>query len=311
MKIIRMGSRQSQLALWQTEYVRGLLQHRYPEYEYEIIPMRTKGDKLLDVSLSKIGDKGLFTRELEQALLEGKIDLAVHSMKDLPTQLPEGLCIGAMTKRMDPRDALLSLNHVRITDLPVGAQIGTSSLRRQAQLLHLRPDLKMVDLRGNIGTRVQRLAEGQLAAIVLAAAGVERLGWQDKITEKLDYSICLPAVGQGSLGIEVREDDHIILELLREITHQATTQAILAERALLSTLEGGCQIPLGAIAEVSGNVLYLRGMVANLEGTKLLKAEHSGQALESEKIGRELAQMLLAQGAGEILECIKKGASYE
>lgn len=306
-----MGSRQSPLALWQTEYVRDLLLAKYPECRFEIIPMRTKGDKLMDVPLNQIGDKGLFTRELEQALLEGKIDLAVHSMKDLPTQLPDGLCIGAVTPRLDPRDALLSQGQIRLTELPAGALLGTSSLRRQAQLLHLRPDLRLVDLRGNIGTRVQRLAEGKFTAIVLAAAGIERLGWQDKITERLDFSVCLPAVGQGALGVEAREDDRVMLELLREITDQATTLAVLAERSLLRTLEGGCQIPLGAIAEVTGEILHLRGMVASLDGVKLLKAELSGPALAGEKLGRDLAGMLLAQGAGEILECIKKGASYE
>jgi len=311
MKRIRIGSRQSPLALKQTEYVRDLLLKRYPQLSLEIIPMRTKGDKLLDVPLAKIGDKGLFTKELEEALLEERIDLAVHSMKDLPTELPRGLCIGAMTPRLDPRDALLAAQGLTLEELPLEAVVGTSSLRRKAQLLYLRPDLRLVDLRGNVGTRLQLLEEGEFTAIVLAAAGLERLARQDRITQRLDYSICLPAVGQGSLGVEVREQDTESLELLREINDRDTAAAILAERALLSTLEGGCQIPLGAIAEVNGAGLRLRGMVANLEGTRLCKAEVSGLASQGEYLGRKLAQLLLQQGAGEILASLKKGVKHE
>mgnify|MGYP000923252891 CR=1 len=308
MRVIRIGSRQSQLALWQAERVRKLLQLHQPLYQYKVVCLTTKGDKFIDVPLAKIGAQGLFTKELERALLEGKIDLAVHSAKDLPTRLPEGLAIGAMLKREDPRDALLAREGLQLYQLPPGAIVGTSSLRRKAQLLHARPDLKLVDLRGNIGTRVRRLENGEFDAIVLAVAGIERLGWQEKITQKLDYDLLLPAVGQGSIAVEAREDDEEIMTLIGQLDDQETRTAITAERAFLAALQGGCQVPIGAIAEVREGLLRLQGLVANLEGTTIIRDHLSGPAAAAVELGRALADSLLAQGAGEILASIRQGA---
>jgi hydroxymethylbilane synthase len=308
MRVIRIGTRRSQLALWQTEHVRQLLERLQPRYQYELVGVTTKGDKFLHVPLAQIGAQGLFTKELEQSLLEGKIDLVVHSVKDLPTRLPDGLALGAMLKRADPRDALLARDGLQLYQLPAGAVIGTSSLRRKAQLLNARPDLKLVDLRGNINTRLRRLEDGEFDAIVLAVAGVERLGRQDRITQKLGYDLVLPAVGQGSLGVEVREDDEEIMALVGRLDDRDTRVAITAERAFLAALQGGCQVPVGAIAEVREGLVRLQGMVADLEGTTIIRNQLSGPAAAAVELGRALAERLLAQGAGEILDSIRKGA---
>ncbi|NLT96073.1 MAG: hydroxymethylbilane synthase [Clostridia bacterium] len=306
MKTIKVGTRQSQLALWQTEHVVGILRKKCPQYKFEIVPIKTKGDKILDVALAKIGDKGLFTKELELAILNGDVDFAVHSMKDLPTVIPEGLKIASMTKRHDPRDVLISKNNCSFKDLPVNACIGTSSLRRRAQLLNIRPDLKIIDLRGNLNTRLKRLETDNYDAVILAAAGVERLGWHEKITEKLSYDVCLPAVGQGSIGIEIRQNDPFIEGIVREANDPDTEVCIKAERALLKALEGGCQIPIGAVAQISGNLLNLRAVVGTLNGELLIKDSLIGEIKDSEEIGFELAKRLKEKGAKKILEEIRR-----
>lgn len=305
-RIIKVGSRQSQLAIWQTKYVVEILKNKCPEYNFEIIPIKTKGDKILDVALAKIGDKGLFTKELEMAILSGRIDFAVHSMKDLPTVIPEGLMIAAMTRRHDPRDALISNKHRSFSELPQGAKIGTSSLRRKAQLLNKRPDLKLVDLRGNINTRLHKMDTENLDGIILASAGVERLGWQDKIAEKLDFSICLPAVGQGSIGIEIRSDNEEIYQIVRLTNDLDTEASILAERALLKSLEGGCQIPIGALAEIKDDKLSLQALVGSLNGEIIIRDSLTGDIKDSEKIGIELALKLKEKGANKILQEIRQ-----
>jgi hydroxymethylbilane synthase len=305
-RIIKVGSRQSQLAMWQTKYVVEILKNKCPEYNFEIIPIKTKGDKILDVALAKIGDKGLFTKELEMAILSGRIDFAVHSMKDLPTVIPEGLMIAAMTRRHDPRDALISNKHRSFSGLPQGAKIGTSSLRRKVQLLNKRPDLKLVDLRGNINTRLHKMNTENLDGIILASAGVERLGWQDKIAEKLDFSICLPAVGQGSIGIEIRSDNEEIYQIVRLTNDLDTEASILAERALLKSLEGGCQIPIGALAEIKDDKLSLQALVGSLNGEIIIRDSLTGDIKDSEKIGIELALKLKEKGANKILQEIRQ-----
>jgi hydroxymethylbilane synthase len=306
MKTIKVGTRQSQLAMWQTEHVVDILRKKCPQYNFEIVPIKTKGDKILDVALAKIGDKGLFTKELELAILNEEIDFAVHSMKDLPTVIPEGLTIAATTKRHDPRDVLISKNNCSFFDLPYNSCIGTSSLRRKAQLLNIRPDLKIMDLRGNLNTRLKRLTTENYDAIILAAAGVERLGWHDKITEKLSFDICLPAVGQGSIGIEIRCNDQEIEKIVREANDTDTEFCIKAERALLRTLEGGCQIPIGAIAEISDNQLRLKALVASVDGKTVIKEDLNGEINDCEKIGIDLANILKKKGATKILDEIRR-----
>lgn len=306
-KRVRIGTRQSPLALWQAEHIVKLLERQNPQCQFVLEPMRTKGDKLLDVPLAKIGDKGLFTKELETALLKGQTDLAVHSMKDLPTLLPEGLFIGAVTRREDPRDALISKNKVSFRDLAPGATVGTSSLRRRAQLLHARPDLNLVDLRGNIDTRLKRLDKGDFAAIILAAAGVDRLGWAERITERLDYSLSLPAIGQGALGLEIRAEDGEMIRLIEGVNDPDTASCIRAERAFLRALEGGCQIPIGAIGEITQEKIFLQGMVASLDGSQILKNSIIGDKSDAEELGAALADKLLRLGAEDILNKIRAG----
>lgn len=305
-KTIKVGSRQSQLAMWQTEFVVEILKENCPEYNFEIIPIKTKGDKILDVALAKIGDKGLFTKELEIAILERRIDFAVHSMKDLPTVITDGLMIAAMTKRHDPRDVLIAKDNLTFTQLPKGAKVGTSSLRRRAQLLNKRPDLNLQDLRGNLNTRLKKMETENFDAIILAAAGIERLGFNNKITEKLDYSLCLPAVGQGSIGIEVRADDEEVINIVRAANDNTTEWCILAERALLKTLEGGCQIPIGAIAQIEEEILTLEAVVATLNGEIVLRDKVYGKIETAENLGIKLAENLKAQGATKILNEIRQ-----
>ena len=300
MKRLTVGTRGSALALCQTNWTVGQLRARHPGLEIAIEVIKTKGDRILDVPLAKIGDKGLFVKELEQAQLDGEIDFAVHSMKDLPTEMTEGLCIAAVPAREDPSDALVS-NGLGLRDLPANARIGSSSLRRCAQLLNFRADLRICDLRGNLDTRLRKLDAGQYDAIVLACAGLNRLGWADRITEKIPTEICLPAVGQGALAIQARAGDDETLRLLSAMEHAETRTAVMAERSLMRVLEGGCQVPVGALGCLRDGKLHLVGVVASLDGARVVRAEVSGDPSDPESLGRELARILLAGGADEIL----------
>lgn len=304
-KDIVVGTRASQLARWQTYWVVNNLKKFFPKCRFTVVEVKTQGDKAPDVALAQIGSRGVFTKELEVAILEHKIDFAVHSMKDLPTKLPEGLTIGAICERNDPADVLISQQCLPLKELPRNARIGTSSLRRCAQLKHFRSDLQIENLRGNLNTRMTKLEKQNLDGIVLAAAGVKRLGWTDRITQRIPYSISLPAVGQGAIGIEVREDDRKVLELVKVLEHSSSTITVSAERSFLRTLEGGCQIPIGAIATLEGDTLILEGMVGNLNGTKILRAKLAGTADQTEQIGIDLANMLLNMGADRILNELK------
>ncbi len=303
------GTRDSALAMWQTHWVRDRLKDFFPQLEIIIKPIKTQGDKILDVALAKIGDKGLFTKELEVAMLEGEIDLAVHSMKDLPTKLPDGLVVGAITQRHDPSDVVISKNNIHLLELPHGAIIGTSSLRRQAQLHSMRPDFVLRDLRGNLNTRLKKFEELDYHAIVLAAAGVERLGWAAKITEKLQPNLFLPAVGQGALGIEIRENDQEIALLVERLNHTETALAITAERAMLGALEGGCQIPIGALGEVNGSEIRLSGLVGSVDGQKIIRSSETADLDSAEELGKKLARNLMDMGALDILSDIR--AKYD
>ncbi len=304
-KKVIVGSRDSVLAMWQTKFVVEQLMAVTDQYEFEIVSLKTKGDKILDVSLAKIGDKGLFTKELEVGLLQGEMDFAVHSMKDMPTVLPEGLQISSLLKRHNPADVLISEKYDSFAALPQGAKVGTSSLRRKAQLLHARPDLDIHDLRGNLQTRMRKMREENFDGIILAAAGVERLDWHDQITEELSYDICLPAVSQGVIGVETRTDDPEIIALVQLVNDAQTASCVAAERALLKSLEGGCQIPIGAYAQLEGDTVVLQGLVGSLDGKTIIRDEISGPAAQSEQLGRQLAQRLSEQGGQAILEEIR------
>lgn len=304
-KVIKVGSRDSVLAMWQTNFVIEQLKKVTDDYDFEVVSLKTKGDKILDVSLAKIGDKGLFTQELESGLLSGEVAFAVHSMKDMPTKLPEGLQMSAVLTRHDPSDALISDKYSCFAELPQGAKVGTSSLRRRAQLLHARPDLDIHDLRGNLQTRMKKMREENFDAIILATAGVERLEWHDQIKEKLSFDVCLPAVSQGVIGIETRSDDEEIIKLVQLINDEATAACVVAERALLNALEGGCQIPIGAYAELQADKLYLRGMVGSLDGKTIIRDEITGAVAEGEQLGQQLAQRLSEAGGQEILAEIR------
>ncbi len=288
------GSRGSQLALWQARWVQSRLQAGGIESRIEII--KTTGDKILDVPLAKVGSKGLFTKEIEDALLDGSIDLAVHSLKDMPTELPEGLTLAAIPEREDVRDAIIGST---LDALPHGALVGTSSLRRTAQLRALRPDLKVESVRGNVDTRLRKLDEGQYQAIMLAAAGLRRLGWADRIAQYIDPALMCPAVGQGALAIETRTDR---IQVAASLEHRDTRVAVTAERALLGALGGGCQVPIGANATVDGDTVHLRGIVAAPDGSKVVRGNLSGQASDAASIGKALAEQLMAQGATELLQ---------
>ncbi|MEQ8385449.1 MAG: hydroxymethylbilane synthase [Coleofasciculus sp. A1-SPW-01] len=304
-RTIRIGSRKSQLALVQTYWVQEQLHKHYPDRDFEVQTMSTHGDKILDVALSKIGDKGLFTKELEVGMLNQEIDLAVHSLKDLPTALPEGLVLGCVTERENPADALVvHAKHQgkQLDTLPEGAVIGTSSLRRLAQLRYHFPHFTFKDIRGNLNTRLGKLDAGEFDALILAAAGLKRLDMSDRIHQVIPSEISLHAVGQGALGIECRGDDPEILDVLKAIEHSPTAQRCYAERAFLRELEGGCQVPIGVNTEIKGNNLILTGMVARLDGTSLIKDTVTGEATEAEALGVELAQLLRQQGAQEILD---------
>jgi len=301
---IRIGSRKSQLALVQTYWVREQLQQRFVDRRFEIHTMSTQGDKILDVALAKIGDKGLFTKELEVGMLNGDTDFAVHSLKDLPTRLPEGLVLGCVTEREDPADALVvhaKHQDKQLENLPEGTIIGTSSLRRLAQLRYHYPHLVFKDIRGNLNTRLQKLDAGEYDAIILAVAGLKRLDMGDRIHQVIPAEISLHAVGQGALGIECRDEDAEILQLLKALEHPATAQRCYAERAFLRELEGGCQVPIGVNTSLDGESLTLTGMVASIDGKKMVRGSVTGAAIEAESIGIQLAQQLRNQGATEIL----------
>ncbi len=303
-RIIKIGTRKSKLALWQSNWVKAQIESLYPGMRVELVRITTTGDKILDSPLSKIGGKGLFVKEIENALLRGDVDIAVHSMKDLPAQLPEGLKLCSFPKREDPRDAFISRHGLGFSQLRPRAKVGTSSLRRAAQLLNLRPDLKIESLRGNVDTRLRKLHQGEFDAIVLAGAGLKRLGFTEKITEYLSPDTMIPAIGQGVLGLEIRAEDWEVASLLAPLNDPLTEVAVRAERGFLRELEGGCQVPLAAHAKVSDGQVILEGMVAELDGSRMIKDKKAGQHQEAEKIGVELARHLLEMGAGEILEKI-------
>jgi len=299
---MRIGTRASALALWQAEWVKAELEKRYPEMEVTLTKIKTQGDKILDVPLAMVGGKGLFVKEIEEAMLRGEIDIAVHSMKDVPTIFPEGLALRCITEREDVRDVVILRPGVKSwRDLPQGARIGTSALRRKSQLLHIRPDLQMVDIRGNVQTRIKKLTDENLDAIILAAAGMHRLGYTNQIGEYLDVEVSIPAIGQGALGIESRIDDDEINALIDFFNHPQTDQAVRAERSFLKTLEGGCQVPIACHGTVADETLTLTGFVSDCEGVKCLKKTITGSVHDAEKMGVSLGEDLLIQGAGKIL----------
>lgn len=301
MQRVRIATRESALALWQARRVAGLLERYHPGLSVELKPMSTRGDRLLDRPLAEIGGKGLFLKELEQALAAGDADLAVHSMKDIPNQLPPGFAVPVVLERDDPRDALVSPRCARLDELPRGARVGTSSLRRRAQLLHRRPDLDLVSLRGNVNTRLDKLDRGDFDAIILAAAGLDRLGLEARIRERIAPSACLPAVAQGAIAVEVRAGDRACEDLLRPLHDPPTARRVAAERAFSARLGGSCQVPLAAHAELDGARLRLRGLVATPDGERLLADSIEGAASDGARLGQDLARRLLERGAGEIL----------
>lgn len=298
MATLRIGSRGSQLALWQANHVASLLREQGHAVEIEII--KTTGDKITGVALAKVGTKGMFTKEIEEALADKRVDLAVHSLKDVPTELAPEFELAAIMKREDPRDAFISVKHSSLDELPRSAKVGTSSLRRQCQLKAMRPDLEIFPLRGNVDTRLRKLESGDYAAIILAAAGVHRLGLDQYVRSRISPDVMCPAVGQGALAIETRSDDEQTQALLTFLNHAETRQAIECERALLGALGGGCQVPIGAYAEVREGWLHLRGMVGRPDGSEILREQAEGN--QPEKLGREVAQTLLKRGAEKILE---------
>ncbi len=307
-KTITIGTRGSQLALWQANWVKDAICSDHPDLTVDLAIIKTRGDKILDVPLAKVGGKGLFVKEIEEALLAGGIDLAVHSMKDMPADIPDGLCIGAIPEREEPRDVLITRNGLPLNRQKQGVRVGTSSLRRSAQLLHVRPDITIVPLRGNLDTRLKKLASESLDAIVLAAAGVRRLGLADRITEILDESVMLPAVGQGALCIEIREKDARIAPVVATLDDLSTRQIVMGERSLLKRLEGGCQVPIAGHGHIDENGYTLTGLVCDVDGSHQIKQSRTGPAGRSQEIGLELAEALLAMGAGEILEKLNAAA---
>ncbi|MRT06389.1 hydroxymethylbilane synthase [Ewingella americana] len=306
-KIIRIATRQSPLALWQAQYVQKQLMACHPGLQVELVPMVTKGDIILDTPLAKVGGKGLFVKELELAMLDGRADIAVHSMKDVPVEFPEGLGLVTICERDDPRDAFVSNHYASLADLPEGSVVGTSSLRRQCQLREQRPDLVIRDLRGNVGTRLAKLDNGDYDAIILAVAGLNRLNLQDRVRTALTPEECLPAVGQGAVGIECRLDDSETRALLAPLAHRETTLRVLAERAMNTRLEGGCQVPIGSYAEIDGDQIWLRALVGAPDGSQMVRGERRGNTADAERMGVDLAEELLANGAREILQEVYQG----
>ena len=303
-KTLKIATRQSPLALWQANYVKDRLQQLYPDLTIELVPMVTKGDVILDSPLAKIGGKGLFVKELENALLTQEADIAVHSMKDVPMQFPKGLGLSVICQREDPRDAFVSHSYRTFAELPQGAVVGTSSLRRQCQLKALRPDLDIRSLRGNVGTRLSKLDNGDYDAIILASAGLIRLGLADRIASFIDVEQSLPAAGQGAVGIECRTDDMQVQALLAPLADAETTYCVRAERAMNNHLQGGCQVPIGGYAVLQQGQLYLRALVGDIDGSRIIRAEGKSAVENAEVLGVQIAEQLLAQGADKILQAI-------
>ncbi|MCL6247325.1 hydroxymethylbilane synthase [Acinetobacter sp. ANC 4945] len=304
MNILKIATRQSPLALWQAEHIRARLEALHANLKVELVTFVTQGDKILDTPLAKIGGKGLFVKELEAALLDGRADLAVHSMKDVPMALPEGLSLAVICEREDPLDAFVSNTYNSFDDLPQGAKVGTSSLRRKCQILKQRPDLEIIDLRGNVGTRLSKLDAGNYDAIILASAGLKRLGLAERIRHTLEPVVSLPAVGQGALGLECRSQDQTVLDLILPLMHAETNACVRAERAFNAYLEGGCQVPIAGYATLENGQIHLEGRVGSVDGQILLKAQQVGLPEQAEQLGVKLAQDLLAQGAGDILKAL-------
>lgn len=304
MNTLKIATRQSPLALWQAEHIKARLQALHPGLTVELVKFVTQGDKILDTPLAKIGGKGLFVKELENALLDGRADLAVHSMKDVPMDLPDNLTLAVICERENPFDAFVSNQYLTLDDLPQGARLGTSSLRRKSQIQAYRPDLTIIDLRGNVGTRLGKLDVGEYDAIILAAAGLKRLQLESRIKQILPADLSLPAVGQGALGLECRSNDQAVLTLIAPLFDSATNICIRAERAFNRTLQGGCQVPIAGFAVLENNQLTMQGRVGSPDGQQLLKAEISGAPEQAEQLGQQLAQRLLEQGAGELLAAL-------
>ena len=301
---LRIGTRKSKLALAQSRWVKEKIESRHPEIDVELVKIQTTGDRILDSPLNTIGGKGLFVKEIEEALISKKVDLAVHSMKDVPAELPPRLSLTVFPEREDPFDAFISVAFKSIRYLPAGGRVGTSSLRRSSQLLSLRPDLVIVSLRGNVDTRIRKLEAGEIDAVILAAAGLNRLGLSNKINSKISDDLLIPAIGQGVLGLEVRSEDKITIEMLGFLNHRPTELAVKAERALLKELEGGCQVPIAGFAQIDDGKIRLRGMVAELDGSRIIKDEITGDQAKAEDLGRSLARRLLEAGADRILSGI-------
>lgn len=303
-KIIRIATRKSPLALWQAEHVAARLKAFFPALETQLVTMVTKGDKILDAPLAKVGGKGLFVKELEQGMLEGVADIAVHSMKDVPVEFPAGLHLAVILEREDPTDAFVSNHFQSLADLPATAKIGTCSLRRQCQIKEKLPQTEILSLRGNVNTRLAKLDAGEFDAIILASAGLKRLGMADRITQSLPTTVSLPAIGQGAIGIECRVDDAQVNQMLQVLHHEATHICVRAERAMNARLNGGCQVPIGGFAQLDGERLFMRGLVGHPDGLVIYRAEKTGAIAQAEEIGVAIAEDLLAQGADKILQAI-------
>lgn len=301
---IRIATRRSPLALWQAEFVQSELQKHHPDLTVELVPMVTKGDKILDTPLAKIGGKGLFVKELELAMLEDRADIAVHSMKDVPAEFPDGLELSVICDRENPTDAFVSNVYANLDEVPSGAIIGTSSLRRQCQLKALRPDLEIKSLRGNVGTRLQKLDDDEYDAIILATAGLLRLGLQYRIKDEIPTSVLLPSAGQGAVGIECRSNDRQTKQLLEPLNHSLTAARVTAERAMSHHLEGGCQVPIGAFAELKDDELLLRGLVGEVDGSRLLTFQHQAPINEAKQLGVLVGEALKEQGADKIIQAL-------
>lgn len=305
-KKIIIGTRGSNLALYQANKVKAELEEKHDSYEFEIKIIKTKGDKILDVALSKIGDKGLFTKEIEQELLDGTIDLAVHSLKDLPTVLPEKLALGGVLKRAEFRDALVSIGNKKLSELKAGDKIATSSLRRKAQLLKINPDFDIVDIRGNVETRLNKMKSGYCDAMIMAAAGLQRLGYDEEIAEVLDEEMFIPAVSQGAIAIEIRENDEITQSVIDKICCQNTLKSVKAERVFLNTLEGGCQVPVGCYTKINNGEFSITGFVSGINGEEMIKDKMTGNESEAENIAKKLADSFFDRGAKRILDKVRE-----
>jgi hydroxymethylbilane synthase len=302
--LVRIATRKSALALWQAEYVKHALQQTHPDIKVDLVPMSTEGDRVLDTPLAKIGGKGLFIKELEVAMQQDRADIAVHSMKDVPMEMPDGFGLYAICERENPFDAFVSNQYTDLQSLPRGATVGTSSMRRQCQLKAWRDDLQIRDLRGNVNTRLAKLDAGEYDAIILACAGLIRLGLGERIRHGIEPEFCLPAVGQGAVGIECRNDDKDLIALLKPLNHQPTAIRVRAERAMNHTLQGGCQVPIGGFALLEEQQIWLRGLVGAVDGSEIISAEIRGNQSDAEALGRQLGQMLLEKGAREILNAL-------